>query len=508
MDKMETHSWSSRSRNLLITGFAYWLIIVILGLIQAFQEDARPMTPYGFQYLQLFIIPVFSLASFFLFALLTKARYSNPPKPILQAFFFILALVLTYWAAIATLRPNWLLLLGVWITYPLLYAADIRLVGQNLLISLVSIFVTLVLLELLLRPFPQIWPRYAQQVGSNWRRIHADIPGISYEEDGITYQSNSLGFRGSDPVADQVDIVALGDSFTFGVGAESPWPSRVSQITGQEVLNLGMGGTDPPKHVYPLVGFGLERSPSFVIEGYFEGNDFFSCYQPARPSAPRWGDHLILPDVFSSLTRMLRAGVRDQSITSALTYNEVTPLEKTINGREVMLTFSPAYSATLTMDRETLARSENWRIATGSLLRMKDLTENAGAKFLLVFIPDRTHVYWPLIREDDTILETLNEDMIYHWQESFGCQVLEPGRLPDALDLFRRSMDRTINDQRALLTEFARTEGIHLLDLTGPLQELASQGITLHDPLETHYNDFVNQQIAEWIAQEIARLEE
>ncbi len=158
------------------------------------------------------------------------------------------------------------------------------------------------------------------------------------------------------------------------------------------------------------------------------------------------------------------------------------------------------------MDRDTLAASENWRIATGSLLRMQELTERAGGKFLLVFIPERTHVYWPLIREDDAIVATLNEDMIYRWQESFGCNVLIPGRNPSDLETFREAMDTTLNDQRSLLTEFAETEGLHMLDLTEPLRNLASQGITLHAPLETHYNDFVNRKIGEWIAEELESL--
>lgn len=495
------------SRNLLILGLVYWCIMLLLSVIQALQEGVHLSTPFGLQYLQMLIIPMFALALFFFFALLRKGGNPDPPHPGLQVVFVVLALTLTYWSAIAPLRPNWLLLLGVWFTFPLLHAARVRLLSANVLLSLLSIFVTLVLLELLLRPFPRLWPRYAQMVGSNWRRLHADIPSISYEQDGIIYRTNSIGFRGSDPLPEHVDVVALGDSFTYGVGVETPWPDQLEMVSDLTVLNLGMGGTGPPKHIYPLLAFGLPREPSVVAEGYFEGNDFFTCYQPARPSGPRWGDRLVLPDLVGSLIESLRAGLRRQTLTSALTYNEVTPLEVKINGKQVLLTFSPAYSATLMMDRETLSSSENWRIATGSLNRMQQLAESSGASFLLVFIPERTHVYWSLIRDDDAIVETLNQDMIYHWQESFGCQVLVPGRAPVDLTQFRKSMDATLNDQRALLTEFAQTRGIHMLDLTEPLQGLAAQGYTLHNPLETHYNEFVNQKIAEWIADELESIE-
>jgi hypothetical protein len=504
---MPTDHQTDRSKRLLIFGFVFWLLMLILSLNQAVQEGVRPFTPYGFRYFQTLIVPVFGLVSFFLFAILTGSRYPQAPRLILQVFFLALTLVLTYWAATAPLRPNWLLLFGVWLTFPLLYAANVRLLGQNALISLVSLIATLILLELFLKPFPHIWPRYAQMIGSNWRRLHADIPNIAYEQDGVVYRTNSIGFRGSNPVPGKVDVVALGDSFTFGVGAETPWPEEMAADYNLQTLNLGMGGTAPPKHIYPLVEFGLSREPSFVIEAYFEGNDFFPCYQPAQPSGPRWGDRLISPDVVGSLIESLRTGLGRQTITSALTYNEVTPLEATINDQTVLLTFSPAYSATLTMDKETLINSENWRIATGSLLRMQELTERSGETFVLVFIPERTHVYWPLIRSDDSIVQTINRDMIYEWQQSFGCLVLVPGRQPTELDVFRQAMDETINDQRELITEFARSADIHLLDLTEPLRELAAQGLTLHDPLETHYNDFVNQKIGEWIASELASLQ-
>jgi hypothetical protein len=503
----ENTAKATPSRTLLLAAAAYWTMMLVLGLSQAAEEQIRWISPYGLRYTQTLIVPVICMLAFFLIAIFSKADRISPPHAILQTIFFLIALVLTYWAATAPLRQNWLLLIGVWLTFPMLYAARVRLLGQNALVSLFSIFVTLILLELFLKPFPQIWPRYAQMVGSNWRRLHADIPSISYEQDGIIYRTNSIGFRGPDPLPEHVDVVALGDSFTYGVGVETPWPDQLETLSDLTVLNLGMGGTGPPKHIYPLIAFGLPREPSVVAEGYFEGNDFFTCYQPARPSGPRWGDRLILPDLVGSLIESLRAGFRRQTLTSALTYNEVTPLEVKINGKEVLLTFSPAYSATLMMDRKTLSSSENWRIATGSLNRMQQLAESSGASFMLVFIPERTHVYWPLIRDDDAIVETLNQDMIYHWQESFGCHVLVPGRVPVDLAQFRKSMDDTLNDQRVLLTEFAQSQGIHMLDLTEPLQDLAAQGYILHDPLETHYNEFVNQKIAEWIADELESIE-
>jgi hypothetical protein len=62
----------------------------------------------------------------------------------------------------------------------------------------------------------------------------------------IDYQVNSWGFRSGieyDDVADHC-IVALGCSFTFGVGLHDyqTWPSLLGKLLGVRVLNLGMPG--------------------------------------------------------------------------------------------------------------------------------------------------------------------------------------------------------------------------------------------------------------------------
>ncbi len=205
---------------------------------------------------------------------------------------------------------------------------------------------------------------------------------------------------------------------------------------------------------------------------------------------------------------MVRFLGRQRSITSELTYDIATPFIRTIGGQQVELTFSPAYAATLLLDRGTIASSENWRIASGSLVRMAELSREAGATFILVYLPDRSHVYWPIIRDDDELLSQLNHDMSYRWDQRLGCLTLVRGRTPDDLGTFRSNMDATLTAQRDLLRDLAASHGIPFLDLTPALQLLAAQGVTLAAPLETHYNDFVNQFLAQEIARTIANLGE
>jgi len=499
-DRSRSHN--SRSITFLWFGLAWWMAALILSFFQFYAEGVHWDTPYGLLILRS-AVPILGLLTFFIVALILHGREQTKDYRqnfAVQIAFLIIVLVLSYWAATTLLRSNWFLLIGGWITLPLLHLGRTKIISPNTLLSLGSIVLTLILIEIVLRPFPQIWPGYSRMVGSNWRRIHADIPTLQYEQDGIHYQINEIGFRGSTPVPEHAGIVALGDSATFGVGSEIPWPDRLAQLLDEPVLNLGMGGTDPPKHIGPLIAYGLPREPRLVIEMYFEGNDLFTCYQPAKPQGPRWGDHLVLPDVIGGWVEVARQWSLGPVVTSELTYDIATPLIREIAGSEVTLTFSPAYSATLTLDADRLLASENWRIASNSLLRMRNLAHQRDATFVLVYLPERTHVYWPIIREDDEILEILNRDMIYQWNSSLGCLLVQRGRASEDLSTFREGFDRTIDIQREIVSGFAEENGIPFLDLTEPLQELASVGVTMADPLETHFNDAVNQFIAERIA--------
>ena len=486
----------------LITGAILWAFLLVLALLQASAEGVHFGTPYGLVVLR-DLTPIVMILLFFLLALsLPESRVLRRVEPAMavQILFLLLILILTYWASLAFLRATHLLLLAIWLTLPLLFLAHIRFISSGILLSLLSIVVTLIGLEGVLRGFPALWPDYSRQVGSNWRRLHADIPDLKYTKDGVLYEINELGFRGTAPAPDHVPIVSLGDSFTLGVGSDAPWPEELARLMDAETLNLGMGGTDPPKHVNALREYGLPRDPDFVVHAYFEGNDFFTCYQPPRPKGARWGDRLVLPDVLGASLQSIEGVFERETITSELTYDSVTPFRRTIADQDLTLTFSPAYSATLTLDRETLTNSENWRILTGSILELQEEALDAGAVYVLVYIPERTHIYWPFIRQDVEILETLDRDMVYRWKTDLRCLVLEYGRGPSSPSDLRERIDGTIDHQRDSLRDFLDEHGIPMLDLTEVFTELAIAGIEMADPLETHYNDAINFVIAEEIA--------
>ena len=59
----------------------------------------------------------------------------------------------------------------------------------------------------------------------------------------LTTGHDALGFRNRE-VPQHADIVAIGDSNTYGVSAprEGSWPHQLSGLLGEPVYNMGLGG--------------------------------------------------------------------------------------------------------------------------------------------------------------------------------------------------------------------------------------------------------------------------
>ena len=81
------------------------------------------------------------------------------------------------------------------------------------------------------------------------------------------------GYR-NDIAPKRADIVALGDSWTWGINAKrsETWPAQLAGLTGRTVYNMGMGGYGPAQY-WALLDEALVFRPTFVIVGLYLGND-------------------------------------------------------------------------------------------------------------------------------------------------------------------------------------------------------------------------------------------
>jgi len=97
----------------------------------------------------------------------------------------------------------------------------------------------------------------------------------------FTRGHDANGFR-NDAAPQHADIVALGDSQTWGVNAErrDAWPQQLSNSSGRSVYNMGLGGFGPVQYKF-LVPQALRLTPKVIVVGLYLGNDIYDAYNLA-----------------------------------------------------------------------------------------------------------------------------------------------------------------------------------------------------------------------------------
>ena len=90
------------------------------------------------------------------------------------------------------------------------------------------------------------------------------------------------GFRNSE-VPDKADILAVGDSMTYGVMAKSfeSWPAQLEDRTDQRVYNAALGGYGPLHYLHILKARAPDLQPEKAIVMLYAGNDLMDAYNLA-----------------------------------------------------------------------------------------------------------------------------------------------------------------------------------------------------------------------------------
>jgi len=154
-----------------------------------------------------------------------------------------------------------------------------------------SVFVTLALFEGTLRLFPVLLPIeirqlvQARQSGSGVAHPyigHLHKPNHSFVISGrdfsATHHTDGHGFRNAWPWPDKVEIVALGDSVTFGQTVEDyqAWPAVLDRFLPQSrIINLGLIGAGLQQYLRVYETFGAKLHPKVLLVGLFIRNDFW-----------------------------------------------------------------------------------------------------------------------------------------------------------------------------------------------------------------------------------------
>ena len=297
--------------------------------------------------------------------------------------------------------------------------------------------------------------------------IHSGL-GLNYTVQTRALDDSGVGFRDIGAI-EPTYAVALGDSFTWGtnVAAAETWVERLQAQVAAPVLNLGVRGYGPSQYQIVTEEHGLPHRPKLVIWGFFTGNDIAnsSDYADWVVGGKRDPDYVgrvaVTPGFLSQHVRLyelakllLHRGVYQQG-------GDGLSLPKAGGSNWL---FYPE-------DLRALADGSSPRIANGWQLTQQAIRETAaavhaaGAELIILIIPAKELVYWPLISP--------------HLDD------------PEAFDL--GAPVRALNG-------FCQQESLHCLDLTPAFVEQTQAGVELYFRQDAHWNPAGHQLAADLLA--------
>lgn len=112
-----------------------------------------------------------------------------------------------------------------------------------------------------------------------WDRWVISDPQLSHRLSSHHPDHDKWGYRNKQ-VPERVDVLAIGDSFTYGYNAtpENSWPRQLESLAGITVYNAGVGGYGPCEYAAILDEL-LVLEPKTVIVGLTIDNDVIDSYK-------------------------------------------------------------------------------------------------------------------------------------------------------------------------------------------------------------------------------------
>ena len=136
-----------------------------------------------------------------------------------------------------------------------------------------------------------------------------DDPVLGHRIEPLTTGHDALGFRNRE-VPEHASVVAIGDSFTYGVSAprDGSWPHQLSGLLGGPVYNMGLGGFGPLQYLHLAQITARPLNARLWVVGFYFGNDLMDAYYVAH-GVPHWKDWRLSARPVGTLTEFDKAGM-------------------------------------------------------------------------------------------------------------------------------------------------------------------------------------------------------
>jgi len=277
----------------------------------------------------------------------------------------------------------------------------------------------------------------------------------------------SAGFRSARPEG-SVWGVAVGDSFTFGMGVEQQdtWVAQLAGLVHRQVINLSVPGWGPQQYTRALERYGVHLKPNVV---------FYALYRNDL-------EDVVLFDRWSRGPRYQRTfedWLRAHSVSfnlCRLFWDNRNPGSEDIHLRGPDLRFnSKKLKGSLAKEHENFDLA--WSLIQSQLEVAAGYGRSLNAHFVLLYFPSKEETYWDWIKAQETSLESLSA----------------------SIEIFRNRV-----------LEFCNARQLSCLDLTPTLRKSAAEGLKVYFPHDSHWTQRGNQIVAAQIsrfllAQKISR---
>jgi hypothetical protein len=277
---------------------------------------------------------------------------------------------------------------------------------------------------------------------------------------------DGIGFRGGS-VGGAAWAVAVGDSFTFGVGVEQEdtWVYRLAKSLDREVVNLAIPAQGPPQYTRVLKRYALPLRPKVVFYGFYfndldTANRFYRMQRRVFPVSRYLRQYSVLYNLINDSraagagAAMPPAGAATHSVDAV---GPAAPTAAPVN----------APNDNVPLIRRILERQQGnferrWRWTVKELDDALQACREAQIEMVMLYLPSRWEVYWESIKARH--------------------------QLPDSLDIDRL---------RRAVVDYCGARKIACVDLTAALKEEAQRGKELYFPIDGHWNKDGNRIVAE-----------
>lgn len=243
---------------------------------------------------------------------------------------------------------------------------------------------------------------------------------------------DALGFRNPE-VPERADVVAIGDSMTYGYGATAndSWPRQLGILLGKPVYNMALGSYGPLQYLHLAEHDAKQLRPQLLLVGFYFGNDFLDAYSSAyeKPYWHSWReaetghgrapaqeqtdavepkkmfadlrDWLFKHSVLYSMVRVVilpRVSLWEQDRLAAQAAPDRLMTWTDPSKPSVRTIFVPQARLSV-LDPQLTSVQEGLRMTKRSFEAIKEIADSRGTRLLVILIPTKERAYCRYLRD-------------------------------------------------------------------------------------------------------------